>query len=284
MGIIFALVSMVFAGVNDFVFKQFTNCSRQSLGLFLAGVGVVWMIVFGVLMFTSTGSPTWTHWPISVGAGVMSILANVLFVRSYRTLPAGTGATIYRLNLVVVALLSFLWLREPATLWKILGITLGAAAVLTLGRGNPNGDSPVARITSVGIIALLLACLLRALMGIFYKLASLHGIPTYELLTINGAIWCLGGLLYAIASRETLRLDTHLAGFALFSGLLVCGITFFMFVAARVADASVAIPITQMSFIITCVLGATLHKEPFTSPKLLALMAAVGCVVCLSKG
>ncbi|MHB9025896.1 MAG: EamA family transporter [Armatimonadota bacterium] len=284
MGVAFALVSMAFAGVNDFVFKQFTNRSRQSLGLFLAGIGIVWTVVFGTLLFTSTGAVTWMHWPISVGAGVVSFLANVLFVRSYRILPAGTGATIYRLNLVVVALLSFLWLGEPATLWKMIGITLGAAAVLTLGRTDKNGDSTAARMTSLGITALLAACLLRALMGIFYKLAGLNGIPTYELLAINGAVWGLGGLLYATVRREPLRLNTRMAGFAVLSGLLVCGITYFMFAATRLADASIAIPITQMSFVVTCVLGATLHNEPFTSPKLLSVVAAIGCVLCLSQG
>ncbi|OPZ83944.1 MAG: EamA-like transporter family protein [bacterium ADurb.Bin429] len=283
MGIAYALVSMLFAGVNDFVFKQYTNGARQSLGLFLGGVGLVWTVFFGILLLTTAGSVTWTHWPISVGAGLVSILSNILLVRSFRTFPAGTGATIYRLNLVVVAVLSFFWLQEPATLWKMIGITLGAAAVLSLGR-IPAGNSSATRVTSFGIAILITACVLRALMGILYKLASTHGIPMYELLAINGAVWGVGGLLYAVTSRESLHLNTRMTGFVGMSGLLVCGITYFMLAATRIAEASIAIPITQMSFVVTCALGATLHNEPFTSPKLFAIAAAVGCVVCLTQG
>ncbi|MFA6665206.1 MAG: EamA family transporter [Armatimonadota bacterium] len=283
MGIIFALISMVFAGVNDFVFKEFTNRSKQMTGLFLSGVGLISFVVFGMLAISSAEGITGVRWQVCAGAGIASFLANVLFVRSYHTLPAGTGATIYRLNLVVVALMSFFWLREAATLWKIIGIAMGSAAVLTLGRTG-GGTSKAGRITSIGLTALVTACFLRALMGILYKLASIYGIPPYELLAVNGAIWCLGGLIYATLGRETLMFSTGTAGITLLSGVLVCGITYFMLASTRFAEASIAIPITQMSFIVTCILGSVLHNEAFTANKLMAVTAAIGCVICLSQG
>lgn len=282
MGILFAFVSMAFAGLNDFVFKEFSSRYGRLQGTFLSGIGLVWAAVFGLLVLLTSGGISGTGWYISVGAGVVSFLSNILFVRSYRALPAGTGATIYRLNLVVVALLGFLVLGEPVTVWKVAGLTMGTVAVLVLGVSESRGAS--ARTAPRSVAALVVACLLRAAMGILYKVSTSYGVPYYELLMINGIAWAVGGFIWARATREVAGLNKVVSAFSLVSGLLVCGITYFMLAATALADASIVIPITQMSFVVTCVLGAVRLREPFTTPKLVAIAAAVGCVVCLSLG
>lgn len=271
---------MVFAGLNDLLFKEFTRRYDGLVGTFLSGVGLTSAIVFGFLMFSTSGHATGTGWYISVGAGIASILANILFVSSYRALPAGTGATIYRLNLVVVALLGIFLLGEPVTMWKVAGLILGAVAVLILGMAESRRATAKAAMSSVAV--LVVACLLRAVMGILYKVATNNDVPYYELLFINGVSWAVGGWIWAKASRERTRFDLTLSAFSLCSGLLVCGITYFMLAATALADASIVIPITQMSFAVTCILGAVRFNEPFTAPKILAIAAAVGSVVCLS--
>lgn len=132
---------MVFAGLNDLLFKEFTRRYDGLVGTFLSGVGLTSAIVFGFLMFSTSGHATGTGWYISVGAGIASILANILFVSSYRALPAGTGATIYRLNLVVVALLGIFLLGEPVTMWRVAGLIFGAVAVLILRMAESREDS-----------------------------------------------------------------------------------------------------------------------------------------------
>lgn len=91
-GVIYAVASLCFAGVNDFVFKQYIHHGRHPLGLFVLGVGVVWTAVFGAGMLATTGGPTGIGWPVALGAGLMSVVANLLFITSFRCVPAGDGS------------------------------------------------------------------------------------------------------------------------------------------------------------------------------------------------
>jgi len=279
--ILYALASLGFAGVNDFVFKQYIHRGRHPLGLFVLGVGLVWTTVFGAGMLATGGGPTGTGWPIAVGAGLASVVANLLFIASFRTVPAGTGATIYRLNLVGVAILGVILLREPLTGWKAAGILLGASAVLLMSNGGRQMGPQLVR---AGLLALGAACGLRAFMGILYKLSSTAGVPPFEMLTIGGLSWVVGGLTFALLRGERLRPGRRVVGFSLLSGLLVCGIVHFMLAATRLGQASVVIPIAQLSFIVTMLLGIILHGEPLTRPKALALIAAVACIFSLARG
>lgn len=278
--IVYAVASLCFAGVNDFVFKQYIHRGRHPLGLFVAGVGVVWTAVFGAGLLVSADGLTGVGWPIAVGAGLASVVANLLFIASFRSVPAGTGATIYRLNLVGVAILGVVLLGEPLTGWKAAGIGLGAVAVLLIR----NGSSPTAeRLARAGVLALAVACGLRAVMGILYKVSSTAGVPPLEMLTIGGACWIGGGLVFALARRERLRPGRRVVGFALLSGLLVCGIVHFLLAATRMGEASVVVPIAQLSFIVTALLGVVLHREALAGRKVLALAAAVGCILVLAR-
>jgi drug/metabolite transporter (DMT)-like permease len=205
------------------------------------------------------------------------VAANLLFIASFRVVSAGTGATIYRLNLVLVAVLGVVLLGEPVTPWKVVGIGLGGAAVVLIRNGAPHE-----RLARIGALSLLLACGLRAIMGVLYKLSSTTGVPPFEMLTIGGLCWVGGGLAFSVSRHERLWPSRRVAGFALLSGLLVCGIVYFMLAATRRGEASIVVPITQLSFTITTLLGVAFHREPLRPRKALALAAAVGCVLVLS--
>jgi len=281
MGILYALMSLTFAGLNDFVFKQYIHKERQPLGWFVAGVGVVWTGVFAVAMYLTAGGPTWRAWWVSLGAGITSLLANLLLIGSFRAVPAGTGATIYRLNLVIVVILGVTVLHESVTVWKVLGVALGLAAVLLIRNGNGHGE---ARLAKWAVAALAAACLLRACMGILYKVSSIEGIPQFEMLTIGGVCWLIGGTIFALLRREPIRPVGRMARFSIVSGALVCGIVYFLLMATLLADASVVVPIAQLSFIVTTLLGVSFHRERMSLRKALALSAAVACILALSRG
>ncbi len=282
MGITYAILSLIFAGVNDFVFKQYIHKGREPLGWFVAAVGAVWTVVFAVAMYWTTGGLTWRAWWVSVGAGMASVLANLLFIGSFRAVPAGTGAMIYRLNLLIVAILGVTVLHESVTAWKIIGVALGLAAVLLIRNGNGSSEATLAR---WAVVALAIACGLRACMGILYKVSSNEGIPQFEMLAVGGVCWLIGGAVFALLRREPIRFTTgRLTWYSALSGGLVCGIVYFMLAATQVADASVVVPIAQLSFIVTTILGMSFHKEKISPRKILALTAAVACIVAISRG
>ncbi len=278
---IYALFSLVSAGLNDFVFKQYIHKGRHPLGWFVAAVGVVWTAVFGVALYGIAGGPTWRAWWVSLGAGVASVLANLLFIGSFREVPAGTGATIYRMNLVIVALLGVTVLGEAVTPWKLAGVALGLASVLLLRNGTGKSEP---RLTRLAAGALAAACLLRAVMGILYKVSGHAGVPQFELLAVGGVCWLIGGTVFALWRREPIRPAGRMAGFAGVSGALVCGIVYFMLLATSLAEASVVVPVAQLSFIVTTLLGVCFHGEKLNPRKRLALAAAVGCILVIARG
>jgi drug/metabolite transporter (DMT)-like permease len=278
--IFFAILSLSFAGLNDFVFKQYIHRDGQLLGTFVLVVGMVWTGVFAAATLAFSGGFTSIGWPIALGAGLASLAANLLFITSFRMVPAGTGATVYRLNLVLAAILGIVLLHEPLNVWKFAGIILGGAAVVLMSNSKGRND----QLARSGILALAAACGLRAVMGILYKVSSLESVPQFEMLTIGGACWIGGGLAFCLLRRQRVLPSRRTTGFALLSGLLVCGIVYFMLEATRLGQASIVLPVSQLSFIVTMILGVAFHKEELGARKLLALAVAVACIVALSRG
>lgn len=282
MGILLALASLGFAGVNDFVFKQYIHKVGQPLGRFVTGAGLVWAVVFGGAMLAAGGTTGLVHWPISVAAGVASVLANLLFIGSFRVVPAGTGSTVYRLNLVVVAVMGVAVLAEAVTVWKVVGVCLGGLSIVLLRNGRRDGAHQAGRHYALAMTALVVACVLRAAMGILYKLASTHGIPKFQMLAVSGVCWVVGGLAFSLIRREPACPGRRTWWFAILSGLLICGIVYFLLEATRFGEASIVVPISQLSFVMTSVLGVMCHRESFGARKVAALAAAALCVVALS--
>src|SRR5688572_15166204 len=130
MALVFALVSLLFAGFNDVLFKLYSR-ERRPRGLYLGLIGVFWTLFFLALGASTTGlkfSETVLQWGLISGA--FSVLANILLVESMTSLEAGICSTVYRLNLVPAAILAILLLDES---WKTstgVGVLLAVAAVL----------------------------------------------------------------------------------------------------------------------------------------------------------
>ncbi len=101
--IVFALVSLLFAGINDVVFKRYARKER-SRGMFVVGIGIVWGILQLLALkmqgqHLDAGMPTLGF---GVAAGVMVTLSNLLLLESLAHLDVSLGSTIYRLNTLAV--------------------------------------------------------------------------------------------------------------------------------------------------------------------------------------
>ena len=122
----FALVSLLFAGINDVVFKRYSR-RRRSRGMFVLGIGIVWAILqlsaFRIQgQHLDVGTPTLAF---GVAAGLMVTLSNLLLLESLAHLDVSLGSTIYRLNTVGVVILYFCshaypeqWPENPSICWS----------------------------------------------------------------------------------------------------------------------------------------------------------------------
>jgi len=166
---------------------------------------------------------------------------------------------------------------------------LAGVAVLLFAEKPRSGDVSAARTRA--LVLVIFASVLRAGMGISYKLAAAEfarleiqgATPQHHwFLALQGLMW--GGMGLAVAWRfeGATRLSRLNVGYGVFSGALVCGIVLFLARALAVGDASVIIPITQMSFLVTALLSWPVTRERFSGRKVSALALAAAAILLLS--
>ena len=281
-GLAFALGSMVFAGLTDFYFKKYVNRTGVPLGSFLAGIGLVWVAFFAVPLVWR-GEANWHGWPLALAAGATSIVANILLVKALCSLDAGVGSTVYRLNMVVVLVLGIVLFAEPVNAMKLTAVSLGVVAVLLMYQPAHVAGDTACRQSMLPFILVVIAAGLRAGMALLYKYAMDQGVGREEFLVINGACWLLGGLLLALLHREAPLPSARGWRYALVTGLVICGNVYFLALALTHGQLSIVVPISQLSFTITLLLGWRLLGETLTKYRILALASAVLCILAMAR-
>ncbi|MDD2710159.1 MAG: EamA family transporter [Verrucomicrobiae bacterium] len=280
MSILFAIGSLICAAANDLVFKRYARKPR-SIGIYVALVGLIWTAVFTFKASPSSFEhlqPATLWWGIA--AGVFSVVSNILLIEAMRHHEAGICATIYRLNLAPAAILAFIFLGEQVSMWKVLGILAAAGSVLLFFLPNHSTKTHVRHSLPMALVA---ASLLRAGMGISYKVGISSGADASQFLAINGVLWLVGGLIYAFWLESHPRtFSLPIFGYGFFSGALVCGIALFMMLALQRGDASAILPVTQLSFLVTGILGTLFLREAFTRRKVAGWILAGICIIFMS--
>ncbi len=278
--IVLALLSMIFAAANDFVFKIYAG-HGASIGAYLAVIGV---ILSGVFLFFLPSFGCLLEGPTlfwGIVSGTFSVTANILFVKALAEEDVGICSTIYRLNLVPAALMAFVIFREPVTASRLVAIASGVAAVLLFSW--PSRKAVSKPVFSAAILLIVLASLLRAGMGLSYKAGLMNGVSEYSLLAVTGLVWIVGGVIcHFLVDREMWSVRPAVLAYGGLSGILVCGIALFMALALKHGDASLVLPVTQMSFALTALAGIVLMKEPLTKRKFAGVALGVCCILIMS--
>jgi drug/metabolite transporter (DMT)-like permease len=278
----FALLSFLFAGLNDVVFKRYVVGDR-SRGMLVLGVGVVWTFLQLVVLTVRGVAPTFDAATVrfGLGAGTLLVLSNVLLLESLSQVDLSVGSTIYRLNTLGVVVLSFVFLDEHIGRLQALGIAAGVAAVLLLAhRPARHARSPRDALFLAAVVA---AALLRAAYGVTTRKAMLAHVAPAPLLLLISSSWIVGGGTYAAVRERRLRLTREKAIYAAVSGSLVFLIASSLMLAVERGEASVVIPIANMSFVVALGLSLVSGMEKLTARKLVAVGAAVASIVLLAQ-
>jgi drug/metabolite transporter (DMT)-like permease len=281
-GVGFALLSFFFAGLNDTIFKRY-SLSGASRGMLVLGIGIAWTGL--QLLVVGLGEAPLTFDATTVGfgaaAGVLLVVSNILLLESFARVDLSLGSTIYRLNTVAVVVLSSLLLEERLGAAKVGGIALGVLAVVLLSQ--PPSWHPPRRGHAVFVACVIAAALLRATYGVLTRKAMLaHASPRPLLLLISSS-WIVGGGAYALVKDRRLRFTREKAAYAALSGTFVFLIVYFLMRAVEHGEASVVIPIANMSFLVALVVAFATGMEKPTARKVLAVSLAVGAIVLLAR-
>lgn len=270
---------MLFAGANDTLLKKQAvsgHCQSQ----YMAIAGAVWASVFiGSALYQGQYPPSWETIKWTLTIGVLSAFANYMLIYSMRKLEASVASTIYRLNLALAVMIAFVFLAEPITLLKIVGLILACSAVFCFAQHQQ-------KIVSRGIWPMLLmvviASSMRAVYGICYKVSLDKGVEYLWLLAGPGLGWTvLGNIITFKSGRFKIPAGNLLRG--VLSGFLLCGLIYFFAKALEDGQASIIIPISQMSFVVTAAMAWIFIGEKLSVRKLIGLILACSSIFVLSQ-
>ena len=271
------------SALNDLCFKFFARKER-SRGLFVSAIGVV-----GTLLFCFLPDKVGANWQMTllwgVICGIFSAVGNILLIESMTNLSAGVCSTIYRLNLALVVPLSMLFFGETLNPGKWTGVALAIAAVLAFlpAPEKKAGGTENKKTLLLPMIMIITASIFRAGLGLACKYGPMVGASPNGINLIIEIIWIFSGLIYFFAKeRATCRPDMKLISYGVVSGIMVAGIIFFMVLALRYGNASIVLPIAQMSFLATFILSVIFLKEKVTALKIFALLCGVGAMILLT--
>jgi drug/metabolite transporter (DMT)-like permease len=213
-------------------------------------------------------------------AGLVMFFAFYNFSRSLRTGSISTNAPIFRLSFTLTAALAIGFLHEPLTLAKLAGLALALIAVLALA-GEAQEQSHAA--TNIGSLTrVLLATVAAGIGNLLYKIGLLAGSPPETLLATQAWLFCSLATLFVWFADG--RVKPPRAGFrygALVGVTLLTGFIALLHGLA-VGPASVLIPVAQLGFVFTAVLGRLLFAEPLSWRKRGGLIVAAAAMVTLA--
>lgn len=282
-GVYFALLSMIFAGINDVVFKKY-SAKERSRGMYVFGIGITWAIL-QMLFMQIQGVPFNVEInTIKYGliAGGLLTASNILLVESLTHINVSLGSTVYRLNTIGVVILSFLVLGESVGAYKVLGIIIGIIAVLSMYRGghtsNPDGKS------AMFLWLCIFASLFRALYGVVSKAGLTANADPQSILLLIAFCWVVGGAFYAKAVEKRFIVTKKKIIYSLLSGFMVFCIVNFLMTGLKHEQASVVIPIANMSFIVALFVSIVLKIEQLDVKKSVAACLAICSILLLSMG
>jgi drug/metabolite transporter (DMT)-like permease len=277
----YALGALLLYGVADFVYKRAAAAGAQPHQFlmvqtwFFTSLALVYGLVSGTLAFGA--GALW-----GAAAGVLVVIGYYNFAWSLRHGSVSTNATIFRLSFAVTAALAVLILGEALTAAKVGGLALALIAVwlLLAGPAARGGRADVESRASLARV--VIATIAVGVASFTYKLGLLAGAAPIALVVAQG------GVAVTLATAFAARIDggirpsrAALSHAPVAAVLLVCA---FVFLARGLqgGDASVIVPIAQMGFVVTALLGFVLLREPFTLRKGAGLAAALAALASLA--
>ena len=270
---------MLFAGASDTILKKqaMSGCSQ---GQFMAIAGIVWssVFIFSALV-TGQNLPSWEtiKWTLTIGS--LSAFSNYLLIFSMKKLEAGVATTIYRLNMAFAAIIAFIFLAEPINFMKVCGLFLACSSVFCFVQHQ---QKIVTDGTWLMLFIVLIASLMRSVYGISYKIALDRDVQYLWFLSGPGLGWTILGSMTGFNSGSIrIPVSTILRGTG--AGFLLCGLVFFFAKALEYGQASVIIPVSQMSFVVTAILAWLFFGEKFAVRKIFGLILACSSICFLSQ-
>jgi drug/metabolite transporter (DMT)-like permease len=280
-GIRYALGAMLLYGAADFVYKRGAAAgvkAHQFLMVqtwFFSSAALIYGLVSRTLAISAA-----TAW--GAVAGVLVVVGYYNFAWSLKHGSVSTNATIFRLSFAVTVALAVLVLREPLNPAKLAGLALVIVAVWLLVKGTP--EDQAARAARASLSRVLLATVAVGVASFTYKLGLRGGAEPIALVVLQGGVAVTLSTSFAAYVDRGIRPARAVWRHAPVTAALLVAAFVFLAKALKAGEASIVVPIAQMGFVITAVLGFVFLREAFTARKGAGLLAALMALACLASG
>lgn len=270
-----ALVAMLFFGVGDLLIKRSAATGSHARHYVMMQA---WVFCPAMTLYAWATGNLVLGWGALWGcaAGFASYLAFYNFGRSLQGSGAvSTMAPIFRMNFTVAVVLAVLLLGETLNAAKLaaLACTFGAVWLLLAEPGAARSKPDWKSLSYV-----LTATLGMGLANFFYKMGLLHGALPETIMAAQAWLFCpLATLLVWLNDRN---LKTPASAWPYAAGTGVCLLFGFVILLHGLSEgaASVLVPVAQMGFVFTALLGVVLFKETLSVRKRVGLVVAVAAL------
>ena len=282
-GIEYALGAMLFFGLGDLVYKRGAAAGAQPHHFLMVQS---WVFAPSVVLYALwTGSLHFVAGSLwGALAGLFVLVGFYNFAHSLRTGSISINAPVFRLSFVLTAALAVLFLGEPLTQYKAAGIALALAAVwLLLGAPAP-GDAAGRRESRSSLLRVLVATVFVGAANFIYTFGLRAGATPGSLIVAQAAVVVTLATAFVGVSDRRIRPSGPALRYAPRAAVVLALAFAFMVESMARAQASVVVPIAQMGFVVTALLGFLFLREPFTARKGAGLAAALAALASLAYG
>lgn len=282
-GIEYALGAMLFFGLGDLVYKRGAAAGAQPHHFLMVQS---WVFTPTVVLYAMlTGSLHFVAGSLwGAFAGLFVLVGFYNFAHSLRTGSISINAPVFRLSFVLTAALAVLLLGEPLTPYKVAGIALALAAVwLLLGAPAPE-DAAGRRESRSSLLRVLVATVSVGAGNFIYTLGLRAGATPGSLIVAQAAVVVTLATAFVGVSDRRIRPSGAALRYAPRAAVVLALAFAFMVEGMARAEASVVVPIAQMGFVVTALLGFLFLREPFTARKGAGLAAALAALSSLAYG
>jgi uncharacterized membrane protein len=281
-GLEFALGAMLFFGLGDLVYKRGAAAGAQAHHFLMVQA---WVFAPSVVLYAAlTGSLRFvagSAW--GALAGLFALIGFYNFAHSLKSGAISINAPIFRLSFVLTAALAIALLGEPLTPYKVAGIALALVAAWLL-LGAPAPAEAARRETRSSLVRVLVATTAVGLGNFVYTLGLRAGATPGSLIVAQAAVVVSLATIFSAAVDRRIAPSRAALRYAPQAAIVLAAAFTFMVEAMARGQASVAVPIAQMGFVVTALLGFFFLRERFTARKGAGIAAALAALASLAHG
>lgn len=280
-GMVFAFGAMVCYGIADLIYKRAAGrgVAAHKLMCVQAWNFIILVTLYAVVTrtFAFNLASLW-----GLVAGVFAYFAFYFFAMSLKGGSVSINAPVFRLSFTLTAALAVLILGEPLGAYKLAGLACALVAVwLLLGGGAVAGKGGSALRNS--LIQVGIATVANGIASLLYKVGLIAGATPGTLLVTQACMVNLLGTLNLWRIEGSLRVERVVWTHAATAAIVLTGAFVFLFEGLARGEASRLVPVAQMGFVVTAVVGFLFLREPFTARKGAGLAFALGAMAMLAQ-